>query len=133
MNKRMSINKEDIDNFLEKYKDDLEHWERWAEIDPKICKKRYYLSYSLKEKAKKPDDPKNDETWGDLYKHAKEKLNNFISVDDVNDWRPASDMYIDDVVHIVDGKYPVIPRGIVMWCNNGDTIIYVKGGKNEEE
>jgi len=46
-----------------------------------------------------------------------------------DDWRPASDMYIEDLVKIIEyeGKeYVSIPMGIRIWLKNGDSIIYVK-------
>ena len=46
-----------------------------------------------------------------------------------DDWRGASNMYIEDLVKIFEheGKTLVsIPMGIRIWLKNGDSIIYVK-------
>ena len=62
-------------------------------------------------------------TWGELEKYASAALESGIT-DSIDDWRPASDMYIDDIVNVVDDK-AIIPFGIRYWLKNGDSIIYV--------
>ena len=72
---------------------------------------------------------KSIKTLGDLAKKGEEVILN-LRKQDIADYRPAGDMYIEDVVSIVryEGKiYPTIPNGIRFWLNNGDSLIYVKG------
>lgn len=72
---------------------------------------------------------KSIKTIGDLANKGKEVILN-LKEQDICDWRPAGDMYIDDIVDIIsyEGKqYPTIPNAIRFWLNNGDSIIYVKG------
>lgn len=72
---------------------------------------------------------KSIKTMGDLANKGKEVILN-LREQDICDYRPAGDMYIDDIVHIVtyEGEqYPTIPNAIRFWLNNGDSIIYVKG------
>ena len=72
---------------------------------------------------------KSIRTMGDLAEKGKEVILNLRS-QDICDYRPAGDMYIDDIIKIVEFEgqnYPTVPRGIRFWLNNGDSIIYVKG------
>ena len=72
---------------------------------------------------------KSIKTIGDLAKKGQEVILN-LREQDIEDWRPAGDMYIDDIVKVIECEgqmYPTIPRGIRFWLNNGDSIIYVKG------
>ena len=72
---------------------------------------------------------KSIKTIGDLAKKGKEVILN-LREQDIADYRPAGDMYIDDIVKIIEyeGKnHPTVPGGIRFWLNNGDSIIYVKG------
>ena len=74
---------------------------------------------------------KSIKTIGDLAKKGKEVILN-LREQDIGDYRPAGDMYIDDIVKIIEyegANYPTVPRGIRFWLNNGDSIIYVKGDK----
>ena len=67
------------------------------------------------------------ETWGDIYKYVEKRLAEGIT--DISDWRPASDMYIDDIAKIGayhDEPFVYIPRAVRLWLENGDSIIYVK-------
>ena len=57
---------------------------------------------------------KTIKTIGDLAKKGKEVILN-LREQDIADYRPAGDMYIDDIVKIR------------FWLNNGDSVIYVKG------
>lgn len=53
----------------------------------------------------------------------------------IADWRPACDMYIDDICFpfVAYGKNWVrIQDGIRFWLENGDSIIYVKSKKDGE-
>ena len=64
-------------------------------------------------------------TYGEIYQKAKE----IIGEENIDDYRPAGDFYIDDIVKIIEheGKqYPTVPMGIRMWLKNGDSVIYVK-------
>ncbi len=61
-------------------------------------------------------------TNGELYKQVKQKLSS--GTVSVSDWRPASDIYIDDIVKVKD-NIPYVPMGIRLWLTNGDSIIYV--------
>lgn len=75
---------------------------------------------------------KSIKTIGDLANKGKEVILN-LREQDINDWRPAGDMYIDDIVFVKANEcesrhYQTIPGGIRFWLNNGDSIIYVKGG-----
>lgn len=70
---------------------------------------------------------KSIKTIGDLANKGKEVILN-LRKEDIADWRPAGDMYINDIVYVVECKgenYPTIPNGIRFWLNNGDSIIYV--------
>lgn len=72
---------------------------------------------------------KSIKTMGDLAEKGREVIFN-LREQDIGDWRPAGDMYIDDIVKIGEyegTQYPTIPGGIRFWLNNGDSIIYVKG------
>lgn len=72
---------------------------------------------------------KSIKTIGDLANKGK-KILLTLQPEHICDYRPAGDMYIDDIVQIVsfEGKiYPTIPRGIRFWLTNGDSVIYVKG------
>lgn len=54
---------------------------------------------------------------------------------EIDDWRPASDMYIENNVLIseYDGKlYARIPNGVMYWLKNGDAMIYIKKLSPEE-
>ena len=77
---------------------------------------------------------KHGMTYGELYEYVKEQLNRFFFEKKVIDWRPASDFYIDDIVKIITNEgqtFLVIPLGIRLWLENGDSIIYVKQEKPE--
>lgn len=63
-------------------------------------------------------------TFEELHNYAREQLGDVMRNED--DWRPAGDMYIEDIVHVIDTKYCTIPNGIRIWLKNGDSIIYVK-------
>ena len=72
---------------------------------------------------------KSIKTLGDLANKGEEVILN-LRKQDIADYRPAGDMYIGDIVKVIEfeGKhYPTIPRGIRFWLNNGDSVIYVKG------
>ena len=72
---------------------------------------------------------KSIKTLGDLAEKGKEVILN-LRAQDINDYRPAGDFYIDDIVKIIkhEGQsYPTVPHGIRFWLNNGDSLIYVKG------
>lgn len=72
---------------------------------------------------------KSIKTLGDLAEKGQEVILN-LRKQDIADWRPAGDMYIDDIVKVVEYEgvnYPTISGGIRFWLNNGDSIIYVKG------
>lgn len=72
---------------------------------------------------------KSIKTLGDLAEKGQEVILN-LREQDIADWRPAGDMYIDDIVKVVEYEginYPTIPGAIRFWLNNGDSIIYVKG------
>lgn len=72
---------------------------------------------------------KSIKTIGDLAKKGQEVILN-LREQDIADYRPAGDMYIDDIVKIREHEgelYSTIPQGIRFWLNNGDSIIYVKG------
>jgi hypothetical protein len=71
---------------------------------------------------------KSIKTIGDLAKKGKEVILN-LREQDIADYRPAGDMYIEDIVKIGEyegTQYPTIPGGIRFWLNNGDSLIYVK-------
>ena len=66
-------------------------------------------------------------TIGELANYAESQF--ILRHTKLSDWRPASDMYIDDlcVPVVAFGKqFVVIPYGIRFWLENGDSIIYVK-------
>lgn len=72
---------------------------------------------------------KSIKTIGDLAKKGQDVILNLRN-EDIIDYRPAGDFYIDDIVKIVEfeGKnWPTVPRGIRFWLANGDSLIYVKG------
>lgn len=74
---------------------------------------------------------KSIKTIGDLAKKGKEVLTN-LREQDICDYRPAGDFYIDDIVKLVEYEktyYPTVPNGIRYWLNNGDSIIYVHGNR----
>jgi hypothetical protein len=69
-------------------------------------------------------------TIGDLAEKGIDVITN-LRKQDIGDYRPAGDMYIDDIVKIIEYEgtsYPTIPNGIRFWLNNGDSVIYIKGG-----
>lgn len=75
---------------------------------------------------------KSIKTIGDLANRGENIIVN-LRKHDINDWRPACDMYIDDIVFVKENEcesrhYPIIPGEIRFWLNNGDSIIYVMGG-----
>ena len=53
-------------------------------------------------------------TYGDLYKEFKKVAN--IPDEMINDYRPCGEMY----------GVPFIANAIVIWLNNGDSIIYIR-------
>lgn len=66
-------------------------------------------------------------TNGELAEYAESQF--IMTQTEITDWRPASDMYIDDVcvpVVAYDKQVVVIPYGIRFWLENGDSIIYIK-------
>ena len=66
-------------------------------------------------------------TWGEFHDYVKKQLDN-NKISEV-DWRPASDMYIQDIVNVTEyegKKFVTIPMGMRLWLENGDSIIYVK-------
>lgn len=65
--------------------------------------------------------------YGELAKYAESQFN--LTHTQISDWRPASDMYIDDLcipVAVGSKAKVVIPYGIRFWLENGDSIIYIK-------
>lgn len=72
-------------------------------------------------------------TNGELANYAKSQFT--LTQTKIADWRPAGDMYIDDLCFpfVADGKSQVnIPYGIRFWLENDDSIIYVKNKKGNE-
>ena len=70
----------------------------------------------------------------ELYKYARSQF--ALPNNKVDDWRPASDMYLEDIVIIseYDGSmYAKIPNGVRFYLKNGDTLIYVKALTKEEK
>lgn len=63
-------------------------------------------------------------TLGEMYDEIEKKLE--AGINDIVDWRPASDMYIEDIVEVFDDGGACVPNGIRIWLDNGDSIIYVK-------
>ena len=64
-------------------------------------------------------------TFGQLEKETTKRLLN-LSEQDINDWRPAGDMYLEDIVEVSsEDNWASFPNGIRYWLNNGDSIIYV--------
>lgn len=67
------------------------------------------------------------ETWQDVWNYVEERLK--AGITDMSDWRPASDMYIDDIAKIASyngEQYVTVPGGVRIWLENGDSIIYIK-------
>lgn len=72
-------------------------------------------------------------TYGEIAEYAKSQLFKLVEPD-IDDYRPAGDIYIDDIAFPVEyeGKgYVSIPNGIRFWLTNGDSIIYVTNKKND--
>lgn len=72
-------------------------------------------------------------TIGELADYAKSQF--ILTQTGISDYRPAGDMYIDDICFpfVADGKdWVSIPYGIRFWLENGDSIIYVKSKKSGE-
>jgi len=72
-------------------------------------------------------------TLGELADYAKSQFT--LTQTKVSDWRPAGDMYVDNICFpfVVEGKdWVSIPNGIRFWLENGDSIIYVKNKKGSE-
>ena len=69
-------------------------------------------------------------TFEELHNYVSKQLGSVMQNED--DWRPAGDMYIEDIVHVIDAKYCTIPNGIRIWLNSGDSIIYVKAQKGRQ-
>lgn len=69
-------------------------------------------------------------TWEELADYAAKQLNDEDVVS--TDWRPAWEIYINDIVKVKDGV-PCIPLGIRIWLSNGDSIIYVANGEEQQE
>lgn len=70
----------------------------------------------------------------ELYKYSRKQFG--LQSNKVDDWRPASDMYLEDLVIIseYDGKmYAKFPNGVRLDLENGDTIIYIKALTKEEK
>lgn len=66
-------------------------------------------------------------TFGELADYAKSQF--ALTQTEISDWRPAGDMYIDDLCFpfVADSQdWVSIPNGIRFWLKNGDSIIYVK-------
>lgn len=72
-------------------------------------------------------------TFGELADYAKSQFT--LTQTEISDYRPAGDMYIDDlcIPFVANGKdWVSIPNGIRFWLKNGDSIIYVKNKKGGE-
>lgn len=72
-------------------------------------------------------------TYGELAAYAESQFT--LTQTKIADWRPAGDMYIDDLCFpfVADSKdWVSIPNGIRFWLENGDSIIYVKNKKSGE-
>ena len=70
---------------------------------------------------------KSIKTIGDLAEKGKNIIVSLRETD-IGDWRPASDMYINDHVKLIsyhDQIWPKIPGGILFELNNGDKVIYI--------
>ena len=65
--------------------------------------------------------------WNDVHKYASKELAKGIT--NVADWRPATNMFIDDIVKTF-GDVANVPFGIRYWLSNGDSIIYVPNREN---
>lgn len=71
-------------------------------------------------------------TNGELAKYAESQF--ILTHTQITDWRPSSDMYIDDlcIPVVANGEQVVvIPYGIRFWLENGDSIIYVKNKEQD--
>lgn len=55
-------------------------------------------------------------TYGELYDKAIKTLN--LDKNIVNDWRPASPLFIDQLIS-------QIPNAIIIWLNNGDQVLFI--------
>lgn len=69
-------------------------------------------------------------TLGELADYAQSQFS--LTQTKISDWRPAGDMYIEDLCtpFFAEGKVWVsIPNGVRFWLENGDSIIYVKNKK----
>jgi len=67
-------------------------------------------------------------TNGELYKHIEKQIVGLTKEQIIN-WRPAVDFYINDIVKVTDNSEPVVPYGIRIWLKNGDSIIYAFNGR----
>lgn len=73
-------------------------------------------------------------TNGELEAYAKRQLPGLTQR--IVDWRPASDMYIEDLVLISEYRgemFAKFPNGILFDLKNGDHIIYIKHLTKEEQ
>ena len=73
-------------------------------------------------------------TWGEVNEYITDKLAKGIT--NIDDYRPAGDMYIDDIVKIIpagDRMWPTVPGGIRYWLADGDSIIYVPKAENMKD
>ena len=72
-------------------------------------------------------------TYGELADYAKSQFT--LTQTEISDYRPAGDIYIDDLCFSSIDDWGVwfnIPNGIRFWLKNGDSIIYVKNQKEGE-
>lgn len=67
-------------------------------------------------------------TNGELYKHIEKQIVG-LTDEQIIDWRPAGDFYINDIVKLNASYSPFVPYGIRIWLKNGDSIIYAFGGR----
>ena len=59
----------------------------------------------------------SDMTNGELYNYVRKQMEGF-SEEQIDDWRPASGFYIDDIVK-TDAGGSMVPYGIRLWLTNG--------------
>lgn len=69
-------------------------------------------------------------TNGELYDYIRKQMEGF-SEEQIDDWRPASGFYIDDIVK-TDKDGSMVPNGIRLWLTNGDSVIYAFAGETLE-
>lgn len=78
---------------------------------------RYNCPFYERKEEKK--EKRSTDMWKDLFKQARECMKNKM----VEDWRPASNIFTDELKE---------RSGIIMWMNNGDTIIYYPKEEKDE-